>query len=116
MDLSTHTHSRWVICSVAGEVDIFTAPAVREHLLAALDGPGRGILLDLSAVTFMDASGLRVLISIKREVEERQRTLCLLAPTPAIRRLLKAGGLSGHFCVKAGPVTAERTEPVLGAA
>ncbi len=114
MDLSTHTCSRWTICRVAGEVDISTTPALRERLLTVLDGPGQGVLLDLSAVTFMDASGLGVLVFIKRMVEEREGTLRLLAPPPAIRRLLKAGGLSGQFPVGVDLVTVERTGPVLG--
>lgn len=99
MDLSTHDHSRWTICRVAGEVDISTAPALHEHLLAALAGLGQEVLLDLSGVTFMDASGLRVLVLVNRLLQERGGTLHLLAPAPVICRLLEVTGLTGQFPV-----------------
>ncbi|MBG0826637.1 STAS domain-containing protein [Planomonospora sp. ID67723] len=116
MDLSTHTHPPWTVCRVTGEVDVFTAPALRAHLLAALGKPGRGVLLDLSAVTFMDASGLGVLVFVKRMLEAQEGTLRLLAPSAAVRRLLKAGGLAGQFPVSLDMAAAEQAEPVAGTA
>jgi anti-anti-sigma factor len=97
MDLSTRVLSDWTICAVAGDVDIFTTSVFREHLLAALQSAGPRILVDLSGVTFMDASGLGVLILIRRMAMRRGGTLRLYAPTQVMRRLLAASGLSRTF-------------------
>jgi anti-sigma B factor antagonist len=104
-----------MVCRVTGEVDIATAPALREHLLAALDQPGHRILLDLSAVTFMDASGLDVLVFVKRMAVRRGGALRLLAPPAAICRLLTASGLLGYFAMSRELVAAEHTELILPA-
>ncbi|MEV2271313.1 STAS domain-containing protein [Nonomuraea africana] len=99
MDLSTHIHSPWTVCRVSGDIDTSTAHALREHLVAALDRPGHQTLLDLSAVTFMDASGLGVLVSIENLALRQGWTLRLHAPPLAIRRLLTITGLSDHFAI-----------------
>ena len=48
------------VITVAGEVDIATAPRLGHHL-AALAGSGRPVIADLDQVSFIDAAGLRVL-------------------------------------------------------
>lgn len=113
MDLSTHVYAEWTICRIRGEIDIFTAPALREHLLAALDRPRPRVLVDLAGVTFMDASGLGILVLIQRRAAHRDGTLRLLAPTPAIRRLLKISGLSARFAVSPDPTATQNAEPVI---
>lgn len=111
MDLSTHAHLPWTVCHVTGDVELLNAHTLREHLLDALEQPGHRVLLDLSAVTFMDASGLGVLVFIKRMAILRGGALRLLAPSSAVCRLLMASGLSGHFIVGPDLVVAEQPEP-----
>ncbi len=113
MDLSTHTHSDWTVCSVSGDVDIFTTYALREYLLAALSPSGCRILVDLSGVTFMDASGLGVLVFIRRVAIRRGGTLRLLAPTQMMRRLLTSSGLSTMFTVSLDLPAPRQAEPAL---
>ncbi|MFC4591396.1 STAS domain-containing protein [Sphaerisporangium corydalis] len=113
MDLSTRVNSDWTVCSVAGDVNIFTTHEFREHLLAALDRPGRRLLVDLSAVTFMDASGLAVLIFIRRMAMRRGGTLRLLAPTRLLRRLLTTSGLSRTFTVSLDLPAVRKAEAAL---
>ncbi|MEZ0075149.1 STAS domain-containing protein [Planotetraspora sp. GP83] len=113
MDLKTRVLSDWTVVSVSGDVDIFTTYKLREHLLAALDRPGRRILVDLSGVTFMDESGLGVLVFIRRTAMLHGGTLRLLAPTQSMRWLLKASGLSGTFAVSLDLLAARQAEPEL---
>ncbi len=74
MDLSTRVLSDRTICRVSGKVDIFTTYELREYLLTALDRPGRRLLVDLSGVTFIDSSGLGVLVFIRRMTLRRGGT------------------------------------------
>ena len=53
--------TRYVI-SVSGEVDLATSPELDGAIIAALDSGAAGLAIDLSNVTFMDSSGLGVIV------------------------------------------------------
>jgi anti-sigma B factor antagonist len=72
----------WLIAS--GEIDMVTAPDL-EHALAQGDYHG----VDLDAVTFMDVSGLRVLLQAARRAEADGRRFAVARPCQSIRRLLE---------------------------
>src|SRR5438876_9541673 len=48
----------WTVLSIEGEVDLYSAPAVRDAALAAMDSGVDHLVLDLTALPFMDSSGL----------------------------------------------------------
>jgi anti-sigma B factor antagonist len=78
----TASDDGWLIAS--GEIDMVTAP----QLAAALDeGEYEGVDLDL--VTFMDVSGLRVLLQAARRAEAEGRHFAVARPHPSLRRLLE---------------------------
>jgi len=79
---------------IEGELTIFTASALRETLLAALDGNIGEIRLDLSRVNEVDSAGLQLLLAARREAEARGKTLCLAEPGQAVAEILKFCGLS----------------------
>lgn len=53
---------------VAGEIDIFTGPALQSSIQAELTSGVQKVIVDLSGVRFMDSSGLSVLIGAARDV------------------------------------------------
>ncbi len=76
-----------------GEIDGFTAPGLGERLAA-----DRSVdVIDLAAVTFIDSSGLRVLVQAHQERAEAGATLTLRSPSAAVQRLLEISGLAGHL-------------------
>jgi anti-anti-sigma factor len=78
---------------VGGSLDLDTVPDVRDRLLRASPGPGVPLLLDLSGVTFCDASGLGLLVAAERRARIRGGGLFLVAPSPAVVEAMKTGGL-----------------------
>jgi anti-sigma B factor antagonist len=82
--------------TVAGEIDASTAPAFDEAMsdLPTGDGP---IVLDLSGVSFIDSSGLRVLISLAGRASDEGRSVALRDPSPTVARLLEITGLAEMF-------------------
>jgi anti-sigma B factor antagonist len=50
------------VLALSGELDLAAAPVLRERLDAARAGGGRGIVLDMAEVTFLDSSALRELL------------------------------------------------------
>lgn len=92
--------------TVAGEVDVDTAPRLTTALLAAVR-TAQHVVVDLTAVTFMDSQGLAALVRARREAEARGGTVSLTGVTPRIRKLLRITGLDVAFPEPEAPGTAE---------
>jgi anti-anti-sigma factor len=93
---------------VAGEIDAHTAGDLAAALEPFTDAPtgGSDVSLDLSGVTFMDSSGIRVLIDAHRRVEAAGDRLVVANPSRAVRRLLEISGLTDHLNVTHADETA----------
>lgn len=103
--------------TVKGELDALTAPRLR-HAVSDQLWRGRAVELDLSAVDFIDASGLRLLESLR----ESARDISISACSPAIRRLLSvldltdtwlAGAWNHSVDAPSGPVATSRVGAVV---
>jgi anti-sigma B factor antagonist len=78
--------------AVSGEVDSSSAPLLRERLDALFDASVRELIIDLSAVTFLDSAGLCVLAAAHRRAGDEVR-LRVLASSRAVIRPLQITGL-----------------------
>lgn len=97
LSLSTRTERAHVIATLSGELDIASAPVLREQLLGLLRAAVGRLILDLSAVTYADASGLAVLVGTKRSAGLLGGSLRLVAPAPAVTRVLSLTGMNRQF-------------------
>jgi anti-anti-sigma factor len=88
-----------VIVTLAGELDMVSAPAVRERLLSLLRPDACRLVIDMSAVRYADASGLTVLVSTQRRAVLLGGTLRLAALRPELARVLTVTGLSRQLAV-----------------
>jgi anti-sigma B factor antagonist len=86
-----------------GEIDMATAPVLREATLNALDQHGPNLHLDLSRVGFMDSTGLKVLISARRWANLAGGQLELIDPTHAVLRVLEVSGVDRLFHIQPDP-------------
>jgi anti-sigma B factor antagonist len=83
---------------VNGELDHATAPDLRDPLNEAIENGARSILIDLTDCTFIDSTGLSVIVhSRSRVVEEHNGRLELCCPDPQIKRLLEITGIEEAF-------------------
>lgn len=81
------------VLHVAGEIDMATAPAFRDAALQAIVDNGPSLTLDLSGVTFMDSTGLHVLVATYRRVRVHAGTFTLRDTPDIVRKLLRVTGL-----------------------
>jgi anti-sigma B factor antagonist len=82
-----------VIAVLQGELDIASAPALREEL-----HPGASrLIIDLSAVGYADASGVAILVGIGHRAGLLGGWLRLAAPAPEVTRVLSVTGLGRHL-------------------
>lgn len=86
--------------AIAGEIDAHTAPAVAAALAAAEHDP---LIVDLSAVDFVDSSGLRVLLEAHQARKAAGNSLVLAQPSPAVQRVLDVAGVDGYLTVTSDP-------------
>jgi anti-sigma B factor antagonist len=85
---------------VSGEIDFASAPAMQARVIAACERErSNSLILDLTAVEFMDSSGLRVLLHLQRELSEDRGALVLLGPTAEVYKILKLTGLDQHLAL-----------------
>ncbi len=91
--VSRHQEPQGTVVEAAGEVDLTTAPQLREELLGAVgDAEKCGVIVDLSKVDFIDSAGLALLVEARKRLFPEGRTLSiLLAPGRQPERVLKLG-------------------------
>jgi len=96
LDLSEDTGRGAVVLRAVGEVDIASAPELEDSVNRALT-LHRPLVLDLERISFMDASGLRVLALANRLAEKMGAPLTLLRPSRQVLRVLAITGMLDTF-------------------
>ena len=84
--------------ALRGEIDAHTAPSLDAHFDSLPPGTG-DVTIDMSEVTFMDSSGLRILIAVDQRFGDVARRLVVRNPSHAVIRLFDVTGLADHFTV-----------------
>jgi len=97
LDLSAHTADGITIAELTGELDIAGAPTLRDQLLGLLRPGSSRLVIDLSRVSFCDASGLAVLVNTARRARLLGGSLHLAAVSPQAARVLDITGLDRHL-------------------
>jgi anti-sigma B factor antagonist len=80
-----------------GEIDALTAPKLGRRLLRLVDEGKTGVVVDLSSVTFMDSTGIGVLLNALRQLHSRDGGLVLVCPTERVMRPFVVTGLVGRL-------------------
>jgi anti-sigma B factor antagonist len=95
--LSVRGQDGYTIVTISGDIDIASVPALREQLLGLLRPGASRLVIDLSGVTFCDASGLAVLVGVARRADLLGGVLRLVAPAPLMAKVLRLTGLHSRF-------------------
>ena len=82
---------------VEGEVDVATAPQLREALHQVIDQGATRLRIDLAEVGFIDSAGLGVLIGVLKRVREIGGEIELVHVQPAPRKVIEITGLDELF-------------------
>jgi anti-sigma B factor antagonist len=81
------------VLSVRGEVDVATAPRLREHVVDAVSNGHRYIVIDLDGVDFLDSTGLGVLVGALKRVRTHGGELHFVCTQPRILKVFDITGL-----------------------
>jgi anti-sigma B factor antagonist len=80
-----------------GELDIAGAPEAEKAIRAVEDDRPASLTIDLSGLTFMDSTGLRLVVAADRRARENGRTLRIVRGPAAVQRVFELTGLEGKL-------------------
>jgi len=92
--------SRTVV-AVSGEIDVYTAPKLREHLIDLVASGQYQLIVDLEAVDFLDSTGLGVLVGGLKRVRSHDGSLHLVCSQDRILKIFRITGLTKVFPIHA---------------
>ena len=81
---------------VRGEIDMATAPMLRDKLNQLVDAGATRIVLDCRGLDFLDSSGIGVLIAVRKRLGD-DGALTLESPQAHVRKVLDLTGVSAHM-------------------
>lgn len=85
------------VVQVRGELDVFSSPRLREMLLDLVEEGGLHLVVDLSDVTFLDSTGLGVLVGIYHRLRARGGSLTFGGANDRVRRVFHVTQLTKIF-------------------
>ncbi|MGN6607483.1 MAG: STAS domain-containing protein [Jatrophihabitans sp.] len=90
------------VLSVRGEVDVYSAPTLRDNLTELLESGAEAVVVDLTEVAFLDSTGLGALIGARTEAENSGGRLALVCTNDRILKLFTITGLDSVFSIYEG--------------
>ncbi|MEO3427991.1 STAS domain-containing protein [Pelagibius sp. CAU 1746] len=94
-----------LVVSLTGEIDLDRAPEARRLLLDCVKR-SKDVLVDLSAVTYIDSSGIASLVEALQWAKQRGTGLCLVAVSPQALRVFELARLDTVFAIHPDLATA----------
>lgn len=101
LGLESSTKGDWSVVAVRGEIDLHTAPQLRERLVALVEDGASRVVVDLTEVGFMDSSGLGVLVGLLKRVRESGGQLAVVCGEGTVLKVLSITGLDQVIPVSA---------------
>jgi anti-sigma B factor antagonist len=101
MDLEVETDKRGQadVLTLRGEIDVYTAPRLRQAIIDLVEGGARHIIVDMGAVDFLDSTGLGVLVGGLKRVKIQEGELSIVTAQDKILKIFDITGLNKVFSI-----------------
>jgi anti-sigma B factor antagonist len=97
LSLSTRTEGDNTVVGVEGEIDVYTAPKLREQLVELVNTGNYHLIVDMERVDFLDSTGLGVLVGGLKRVRAHDGSLRLVCTQERILKIFRITGLTKVF-------------------
>lgn len=97
LNVERHPGSDIPVVRVIGDVDVHSAPQLRDGLSVELESGASTVVVNLSGVDFLDSTGLGALVAVRTAAGERGIALPVVCPSERILKLFSITGLDGVF-------------------
>lgn len=95
LDIAVRTERGATVLATSGDIDVQTAPVLRDALAEATAGGFSGhVVLDLSGTDFLDSSALGVLVGVHKRFDADSGRLTIVCDKPHLLRVFKITRLS----------------------
>jgi anti-sigma B factor antagonist len=102
MELTLNVHSEppgFTVIEVGGEIDVYTAPKLRERLVGLVESGSYQLIVDMESVEFLDSTGLGVLVGGLKRVRAHEGWIDLVCTQSRILRIFRITGLNRVFSI-----------------
>ncbi|WP_036491863.1 MULTISPECIES: STAS domain-containing protein [Nocardioides] len=99
LTLATREEDGRAIVAVGGEIDVYTAPKLRDQITELVSGGSYHIVIDLEAVEFLDSTGLGVLVGGLKKVRAHDGSLELICSQERLLKIFRITGLAKVFVI-----------------
>jgi len=103
------------VIEVTGEIDVYTAPKLREKIINLVESGSYQLIVDMEAVEFLDSTGLGVLVGGLKRVRAHDGSIDLVCTQSRILRIFRITGLNNVFDIHDTVAAAEATQSKLPA-
>ena len=86
-----------MVVAVGGEIDVYTAPKLRERLVELINSGHYHLVINLEGVDFLDSTGLGVLVGALKRVRSHQGSLRLVCTQERLLKIFRITGLAKVF-------------------
>lgn len=108
MEIETENLGDNAVCiAPSGELDLYNADRLKAKVLEVFDASHSALVIDLSQLSYIDSSGVGVLLFTFANAKRRHITIYFSGPTGAVRRVIELTSLLGYL-----PITDSRAEAV----
>lgn len=97
LSLTTRTVGEHTVLEVGGEVDVYTAPRLRERLIEIVEGGSRRVVVDLGRVDFLDSTGLGVLVGALKRLRAASGSFGLVCDREPLLKIFRITALDQVF-------------------
>lgn len=97
LTLKSRSESGFEVIEVGGEIDVYTAPKLREALVDAAEGGQKRLIVDVQSVDFLDSTGLGVLVGALKRVRSEDGSLDIVCTHERILKIFEITGLDKVF-------------------
>jgi anti-sigma B factor antagonist len=100
-DVETSEQDGYSVLTLRGEIDVYTAPHLRQAIVDLVDGGARDLVIDMTMVEFLDSTGLGVLVEGLKRVKRHDGSLSIVATQDKILKIFDITGLNKAFPIHA---------------
>jgi anti-sigma B factor antagonist len=100
MELTLNVYSEppgFTVIEIGGEIDVYTAPKLRERLVSLVESGSYRLIADMENVEFLDSTGLGVLVGGLKRVRAHEGWIDLVCTQSRILRIFRITGLNRVF-------------------
>ena len=102
MELTLNVHSEppgFTVIEVGGEIDVYTAPKLKERLVSLVESGSYQLIVDMESVEFLDSTGLGVLVGGLKRARAQEGWIDLVCTQSRILRIFRITGLNRVFSI-----------------